>query len=205
MATAPSPVSLEDYLHMSYSPDCEYVDGLILERNVGQGKHSFTQGKILRRLADLLEAKGLLVLPEQRTRVSPNRVRVPDVSVVSKLEEVTSDPPLLCVEVLSPDDRWSRVMASISDYQSMEVAQAATPRRQTKAETSADLGAGRESVVRRSSSKIPCVWVVDPYRRAAWIFDQEQPPAQIGSDGFLRAESLGVELLLAEVLPPAEA
>ena len=159
-------------MQSSYSPDCEYIDGVVLERNVGQGKHSFTQGWVLRRLADLLQAKGLIVLPEQRTRVSPGRIRVPDVSVVSKLEEVTSQPPLLCVEVLSPDDRWSRIMASISDYQNMGV---------------------------------PCVWVIDPYRRAAWIFDQEQPPAQIASDGLLQAESLDFEMPLSEVLPPAEA
>lgn len=170
MATAPSPVSFEEYLHTSYSPDCEYIDGLILERNVGQGKHSFTHGRILRRLADLLEAKGLIVLPEQRTRVSPGRVRVPDVSVVANLEEITSDPPLLCVEVLSPDDRWSRVNASLSDYQSMAV---------------------------------PCVWVVDPYRRAAWIFDQEEPPVQIASDGFLRPNPWASKYSLARCsLPP---
>ncbi len=172
MATARSPLSFDEYLRTSYSPDCEYIDGLIVERNVGQGKHSFTQGRVFRRLADLLEEKGLIVLPEQRTRISPGRVRVPDVSVVAKLEEVICDPPLLCVEVLSPDDRWSRIMASISDYQSMEV---------------------------------PCVWVVDPYRRAAWIFNQDQPPVEIGSDGFLRAEPLGIEIPLSLVLPPTEA
>ncbi len=171
MATAPGLVSLEQYLQTSDSPDCEYIDGLILKRNVGQGKHSFTQGKVLPRLADLLEAKRLIVLPEQRTRVSPGRVRVPDVSVVVELEEITSVAPLLCVEVLSPDDRWSRVLASISDYQNMEV---------------------------------PCIWILDPYRRAAWIFSQEQPPVELGVDGFLRAESLGIEIQLRGVLPPAE-
>ena len=49
---------------------------------------------------------------------------------------------------------------------------------------------------------VPCVWIVDPYRRAAWIFDQELPPVQIASDGFLRAESLGIEIQLSQVLPP---
>ncbi len=173
MATAPSLASLEEYLHTSYSPDCEYIDGLILERNVGQTKHAFTQTEIVSQLRGLVKAKMLFALVEQRVRVAPARVRVPDVCVIATLDkEVVSDPPLLCVEVLSPDDRWSRVTASISDYQNMEV---------------------------------PCVWVVDPYRRAAWIFDQELPPVQIANEGFLRAESLGIEIQLNQVLPPTEA
>ena len=40
MATAPNLVSIDEYLDTSYSPDREYIDGLILERNVGKGKHS---------------------------------------------------------------------------------------------------------------------------------------------------------------------
>ena len=169
MATAPSLSSLEEYLHTSYSPDCEYIDGMILERNVGQTKHAFTQTEIVSQLRGLVKAKLLFALVEQRVRVAPACVRVPDVCVIGALDkEVISDPPLLCVEVLSPDDRWSRVMCSISDYKAMEV---------------------------------PCVWIVDPYRRAAWIFDQELPPVQIASDGFLRAESLGIEIQLSQVLP----
>jgi len=34
---------MEEYMHTSYSPDREYIDGAILERNVGQGKHAYTQ------------------------------------------------------------------------------------------------------------------------------------------------------------------
>jgi Uma2 family endonuclease len=171
MASAPSPVSLEEYMRTSYSPDCEYIDGIIVERNVGKGKHSYTQAKLNRRLDEVLGGRGLITLVEQRTRVAPGRVRIPDVSVVSELEEVTLKPPFLCVEVVSPEDRWSRINASISDYQAMEV---------------------------------PCVWVVDPYGRSAWIFDLEQPPAAIGEGGMLRAEVLEVEIQLSDVLPPVD-
>ncbi len=61
------------------------------------------------------------MLPEQRTRVSPERVRIPDVCAVQQLEEVTTQPPLLCVEIVSPDDHWKRVLAAVSDYQLMGV------------------------------------------------------------------------------------
>jgi len=33
---AASLVSLEEYLSTSYDPDCDYVDGAVLERNVGE-------------------------------------------------------------------------------------------------------------------------------------------------------------------------
>lgn len=115
----------------------------------------------------LLNRASAIVLLSLRTRVSPTRVRIPDVCVVSELEEVTIKPPLLCVEVMSPDDRWSRIRASVHDYEEMGV---------------------------------PCVWVVDPYQRRAWIFEEDKPPVEV-ADGVLRAQSLDVEIPLSEVLP----
>ena len=37
-------ISVEDYLSTSYRPDCEYVDGVLLERNLGEFDHSRLQG-----------------------------------------------------------------------------------------------------------------------------------------------------------------
>jgi hypothetical protein len=39
-------VSVEEYLHTSYDPDCDYVDGEIVERNVGELDHSDSQRRI---------------------------------------------------------------------------------------------------------------------------------------------------------------
>ena len=33
-------VPVEEYLATIYHPDCDYVDGVLLERNVGQKDHS---------------------------------------------------------------------------------------------------------------------------------------------------------------------
>jgi Uma2 family endonuclease len=121
MATTAVPITLDEYMSTSYSPDCEYIDGLVVARNVGQGKHAYTQGKVYLSLSGQVLWRKLIVLPEQRVRVSGTRVRIPDVCVVEELEEVVTKPPLLCVEVLSPDDRWSRVIASVGDYQTMGV------------------------------------------------------------------------------------
>ncbi len=168
MATAAHPVNFEEYMNTSYSPDCEYIDGFILERNVGQGKHSYMQVEIAVALREQVRPKGLMALTEQRTRVSPYRVRVPDVSVVEELEAVTTKAPLLCVEILSPDDRWRNITPKISDYQEMGV---------------------------------PCVWVVDPWARRAWIFDSESGPQEI--EDTLVARHLGIQIPLESVLPPA--
>src|SRR5579859_4154183 len=38
--SAATPIPLEEYLHTSYSPDREYRDGVLIERNVGENPHS---------------------------------------------------------------------------------------------------------------------------------------------------------------------
>ncbi len=33
-------ISMREYLSTSYDPDCDYVDGVVVERNVGEFDHS---------------------------------------------------------------------------------------------------------------------------------------------------------------------
>lgn len=40
-------VRLEEYLHTVYEPDCDYVDGVLEERNVGRNGHSATQSLLI--------------------------------------------------------------------------------------------------------------------------------------------------------------
>ena len=112
----PTLVSVEEYLSTDYSPDCDYVDGVLEDRNVGQRKHAIVQTLIAGFLLRLRQALGVLVVVEQRIKVSPTRYRVPDICVMAKDpdEEVFTTPPLLCVEVVSPDDRVSRLQEKIS-------------------------------------------------------------------------------------------
>ena len=46
MSTA-TQLPVSDYLHTSYSPDCDYVDGELQERNVGELDHAEVQGALL--------------------------------------------------------------------------------------------------------------------------------------------------------------
>ncbi|MFN0102543.1 MAG: Uma2 family endonuclease [Bryobacteraceae bacterium] len=56
-------------------------------------------------------------------RVAPRRVRIPDLCVflADPKQRVPSVPPFLCIEILSPDDRMSRVEVRINDFLAMGV------------------------------------------------------------------------------------
>src|ERR1700679_3294774 len=69
--------AIEENLETDYSPDREFVAGLVVERHLGEQPHSIVQSNVhysLRR-----RYPKLLVLPEQRVRTTPNRCRVPDI------------------------------------------------------------------------------------------------------------------------------
>ena len=40
-------VPVSEYLHSSYSPDCDYVDGELQERNVGELDHAEVQSALV--------------------------------------------------------------------------------------------------------------------------------------------------------------
>lgn len=111
-------VSVSEYLATSYRPDCEYLDGKILERNVGEWDHSRLQMLLSRYLFNREKQWGIVVVPEQRVQVKPTRFRVPDISVVAAppTGPIVVEPPLLCIEILSPSDRMAEMQERIDDY-----------------------------------------------------------------------------------------
>ncbi len=50
--------------------------------------------------------------------MSRSVVRIPDICLVDPADEneVTQTPPALCIEILSPEDRWSRVQNRLMDF-----------------------------------------------------------------------------------------
>ncbi len=110
-------VSLEEYLHTSFPDgDCEYVDGTIVERNLGEVDHSSVQTSVLVWLATRYEQfwTGVSV----RAQVKPTRVRVPDVCLTLARPQgrIITSPPFLVVEVLSRDDRADYIEEKVADY-----------------------------------------------------------------------------------------
>jgi Uma2 family endonuclease len=138
MAVA-SAISVEMYLTTTYRPDRDYIDGQILERNLGEKDHGAMQRRILLYLCTRYPAIAERVLPEQRVQVSATRFRIPDVCVLgpdAPDEQIVRTAPALCIEILSPEDRLSKTMQRLDDY--------------------FDMG-------------VPVCWVVDPFDRRGWI------------------------------------
>jgi Uma2 family endonuclease len=119
-------ISLAEYLSTSYRPDCDYVDGEVQERNLGEYDH----GKVQLFLGVLFYGKRrewqVRVVTETRVQVKENRFRVPDVCVLAgdaPTEQTLRYPPLLCIEVLSQRDTVARMRDRIRDYLEMGVRQ----------------------------------------------------------------------------------
>jgi len=129
---------LNEYLHTCYRPDCDWIDGEVKERNVGEGQHSAIQKFFIVYLAIRAEELGIQVWPEQRVQVAATRFRVPDVTVMrasDPFQAIITIAPLLCIEILSKDDRMSEIEERAQDYLAMGV---------------------------------PMVWIVDPKTRTAF-------------------------------------
>ncbi|MFN0106941.1 MAG: Uma2 family endonuclease [Bryobacteraceae bacterium] len=116
-------VSLEEYLATVYEPDCDFVDGCLEERNVGEWDHAQLQASIGASLLARYKTQGLKVLSGLRIRVAPRRVRIPDLCVflTDPKQRVPSTPPFLCIEILSPEDRMSSVEVRLNDFLAMGV------------------------------------------------------------------------------------
>jgi len=136
-------ISVEEYLATSYSPDCDFVEGELIERNLGTRDHSSLQREVLGWFRDRRRELRLTTFPGQRIRVSARRFRVPDVCVYPLPvpdEQVFTQPPYICVEVLSPEDRFPRLQNKFDDFLNMG---------------------------------IPNLWVLDPASQRAWTITRE--------------------------------
>ena len=89
-------VPVELYLHSSYDPDAEYVDGEIEERPMGEYDHSAWQSAILKWFWQHEKEWNIRAQPELRVQVAPTRFRVPDVTVLDRnqpIEQIITHPP----------------------------------------------------------------------------------------------------------------
>jgi Uma2 family endonuclease len=111
--------SIAQYLNTNYHPDRELVDGLIVERNLGERTHSRIQRKLIVYFDARSAELGIEVFLEQRVQVSATRFRIPYVTVVKTSQfqgEIFENPPHLCVEILSKMDTMEYMQEKIDDY-----------------------------------------------------------------------------------------
>ena len=122
MATLPNLEELwtvREYLRTSWSPDREFVDGQIEERSLGEKGHSILQRFLTVLFAMNRAAWGVEVFPELRTQTQARRFRVPDVLVVrtgDKFERYVTEPPLIAIEILSPEDTLRAMREKAAEY-----------------------------------------------------------------------------------------
>ncbi|MBI5282849.1 MAG: Uma2 family endonuclease [Candidatus Solibacter usitatus] len=136
---SPVLVSVGEYLATSYRPDCDYIDGELVERNMGEKDHSALQTELATWLNSRKRELGIRVFVEQRVRISASRFRIPDICVYagrSPDEQVFTTPPLICIEILSACDTLRSFQQRVDDYLAFGV---------------------------------PYIWLVDPVSRRAWV------------------------------------
>jgi Uma2 family endonuclease len=124
MSTTPALISVEEYLSTSYHPDCDYIDGQVLERNMGETPHARLQGFFFIYFSLREEIWRTEALLEQRLQINDRKYRIPDVMLVelpNQDKRIVRKPPLLCVEILSSEDRMKLIQERIIDYAQMGV------------------------------------------------------------------------------------
>jgi Uma2 family endonuclease len=115
-------VDVEEYLRTSFDgADCEYLDGEIVERNMGELPHSNStvEGRLVYLLMQLSPRLGIQVHPEIRIQIHSRRYRVADIAVWRAGDigqRIPSVPPLLTIEILSSEDRMTRMYTKIREY-----------------------------------------------------------------------------------------
>jgi Uma2 family endonuclease len=168
-------ISVDEYLRTSFHPDCDFVDGEVLERKVGKRTHAYAQARIAIWFGRRTGLPRLEPITEIRMRVAPGRVRIPDVVVCEvplPNEEVFTSPPYICIEVMSPDDTVAAMQDRLDDY----------------------LQFG-----------IPNIWVIDPYfighgKHRGWQITTGGWATAAG--GIMRTAGGRIAMPLADVLLP---
>jgi Uma2 family endonuclease len=109
-------ISVEEYLHTSYDPDVEYVDGVLVERNVGDWLHSLVQSNLI--IAFSRKYPNVKAVPALRAKVKETRYRLPDVSVLLSAPQtkVLLEAPFVAIEILWEADSMSRVIEKLKEY-----------------------------------------------------------------------------------------
>ena len=140
-ATLSCQISVAEYLATTYRPDCDYIDGEVKERNLGEKPHSGLQLYMGSLFHINRSSWGMRAYTEQRVQVSSTRFRIPDVCAEypdGSSGGIIHTPPVVCIEILSPDDTLADVQERIDDYLTLGV---------------------------------PNIWLIDAVRRRAWTAD----------------------------------
>jgi Uma2 family endonuclease len=157
-------VPVSEYLTASYEHDCDYIDGELQERSVGEISHSFLQTVLATMFNANRRQWGVVAGTELRVQVAARRYRVPDICVIRRSDPkdpIVQTAPLICIEVLSPEDRIQRVQERFADYATMGVEH---------------------------------MWLLDPVRRQAWVVSADGSQTHVESEFIVPGTPIRVSL-----------
>ncbi|HEV3199109.1 MAG TPA: Uma2 family endonuclease [Bryobacteraceae bacterium] len=141
MGSTATLISLDEYLDTSYEPDMDFVDGVLVRRNVGTILHGILQNIVGAFFLRYLKSHRIRACTETRLRVDTSGVyRVPDVLVLEipyQKGKVVTDVPAVVVEIKSPKDTFDEIVDRCFEYEKLGV---------------------------------PNILVVDPDNKRAWLF-----------------------------------
>lgn len=143
-------MDVEEYLRTSFDgSDCEYLNGEIVERNMGELPHGDVQVNLAVLLRQLRKRLGIRVVTEIRIQIHSRRYRVADIAAWRDDNigaGIPTVPPFLVIEILSPEDRMVRMLPKIQEYLSIGV---------------------------------EWVWVIDPEEKSALSYSQKNPAGAV--------------------------
>ena len=115
--TTGTAVSVDEYLRTADKPNCEYIDGVLVQKPMPTWMHSELQYQIaymIRTFFPRFEA-----MPELTVRIDAKRYLIPDLAVQergTRQRPYAVTPIHLCIEIVSPEDRMSEVFAKCETY-----------------------------------------------------------------------------------------
>jgi len=107
-------IAPKQYLATHADRENELAHGELAERPLPTKSHGRTQ----QRLAVLLDSAGYCCT-EVRMRLAEDLYRIPDVAVfegTGPAEEIPATPPMLIVEISSPEDRFEAMFRKLEEY-----------------------------------------------------------------------------------------
>lgn len=118
MATKAFSITPEQYLATQFEREPELVRGEIAEGPSPTFQHGNIQLRMGSRLMALQRSYPVFTGVEVRVRIAPDLYRIPDISMWKGVapESVPAAPPLVIIEISSPDDRLDAMLQKLEEY-----------------------------------------------------------------------------------------
>jgi Uma2 family endonuclease len=116
-------ITPELYLATQFEREPELVHGELVERPLPNFPHGNLQLELGSRLRALQRSHPVFTGAEVRVRIAADLYRIPDISMWEGVapDRLPASPPLLVVEVSSPDDRLDAMLQKLEEYRAWGV------------------------------------------------------------------------------------